>query len=80
MILIAGGAGIAPMRAFLNQKIYEATCGQQSAFGDLEIYFGVRKPDEDFIFHADFETATKCRGVKNLYMAFSRSDVSFFFG
>ena len=65
------------MRAFLNQKVYETTLGQTSSFGDLEIYFGVRKPDEDFLFHSDFETATKARILKNLYMAFSRHDVIF---
>lgn len=77
MILIGNGTGISPMRSFVNEKLYEVFNDGKTKFGKMILFYGCRN-DGDFIFHSDYETATKAKSLDELYVAFSRKDVSLF--
>lgn len=78
MILISAGTGIAPFRAFWQQRHQdmqrdkEATgSGPPTKFGLIEMYFGCRNPD--YILYKDELNTMKEAGVlSSINMAFSR--------
>ncbi len=48
IILVATGAGIAPMRAFWQQKSLSI-----QNYGPFHLYFGCKSPTEDFIYEEE---------------------------
>ena len=50
IIMVGPGTGIAPMRAFLQEKRHQREQQGGEAVGDVVLYFGCRKRDEDFIY------------------------------
>lgn len=66
IIMVGPGTGIAPFRAFLEER--EAT----EAKGDNWLFFGDRKQADDFIYQAEIEAWQKSGLLTNLDLAFSR--------
>lgn len=74
IIMVGPGTGIAPMRAFLQERQH-----QKHAMG-LEVgrsvlFFGCRRRDEDFIYENELLSYTQDGTLTNLYTAFSREGV-----
>ena len=70
VIMVAAGTGIAPMRAFLQERAAMIPTGQVK-LGPCILFFGCRHPDEDFIYKNELR-AWEEEGVVKVYTAFSR--------
>lgn len=69
VVLIGPGTGVAPMRAFLQERALQ----DATARGDTVLFFGCRREDEDFIYKEEFEKAVKDGVLTKLVTAFSRA-------
>ncbi|KAB5589306.1 Cytochrome P450 family protein [Ceratobasidium theobromae] len=71
MVLFAAGSGMAPFRGFLQERALQAQAGRQ--VGKSLLFFGCRKPDEDYLY-GDKELAEwEAQGVVDVRAAFSRA-------
>ncbi|KAB5590413.1 Cytochrome P450 family protein [Ceratobasidium theobromae] len=71
MVLFAAGSGMAPFRGFLQERALQAQAGRQ--VGKSLLFFGCRKPDEDYLY-GDKELAEwEAQGVVDVRVAFSRA-------
>lgn len=69
--MIGPGTGIAPMRAFLQEREF-SNSKTRKAHGSNTLYFGCQKPNQDYIYEDEL-TSYKSKGVlTDLYLAFSR--------
>jgi len=68
IIMVGPGTGVAPFRAFLQQRII--SCPDTSMEKNI-LFFGSRKRNQDFLYGDEFE-AWKKEGKLNLITAFSR--------
>ena len=71
IIMIGPGTGVAPFRGFLQAREVLQSEGQM--LGEAHLYFGCRRPDEDFIYKEELE-AFERKGLMKLHTAFSRAD------
>ncbi|MER1987744.1 MAG: bifunctional cytochrome P450/NADPH--P450 reductase [Solibacillus sp.] len=71
IIMIGPGTGVAPFRGFLQAR--EVLQSEGEMLGEAHLYFGCRRPDEDFIYKEELE-AFERKGVMKLHTAFSRAD------
>lgn len=53
IIMVAAGTGVAPFRAFITERARFVSMGR--SVGEMMLFFGCRKPDEDFIYCEEFE-------------------------
>ncbi|KAF2105143.1 putative NADPH-cytochrome P450 reductase, partial [Rhizodiscina lignyota] len=75
LVMIAAGTGIAPFRAFVMERARFAGMGRP--VGDMLLFFGCRRPDEDYIYRETFGRAQTDLGGKaklSIVTAFSRVD------
>jgi len=73
IIMIAAGTGVAPFRAFLQERERMQAMGKE--VGTMLLFFGCRNPDQDFIYASELEELqTRFSGLFRLVMAFSRAD------
>jgi NADPH-ferrihemoprotein reductase len=72
IILIGPGTGIAPMRAFLQERRHQRATLGASAVGDTDLFFGCRRRSEDFIYEDELMDYTRDGTLTNLHLAFSR--------
>ncbi|KAB5589304.1 Cytochrome P450 family protein [Ceratobasidium theobromae] len=71
MVLFAAGSGMAPFRGFLQERALQAQAGRR--VGKSLLFFGCRKPDEDYLY-GDKELADwEAQGVVDVRVAFSRA-------
>ncbi|CAE6508332.1 unnamed protein product [Rhizoctonia solani] len=71
MVLFAAGTGMAPFRGFIQERAMQKEAGREVAKSVL--FFGCRKPDEDFLY-SDAELAEwKELDVVDVRSAFSRA-------
>lgn len=47
VLLMAGGCGIAAIHAFLEERLAQAECMQQTSFGESVLYLGFRSPSDE---------------------------------
>ncbi|MDB5092294.1 MAG: NADPH--cytochrome reductase, partial [Candidatus Eremiobacteraeota bacterium] len=71
IIMIGPGTGVAPFRGFLHERHVLKAGGAQ--LGPARLYFGCRRPDEDFLYREELE-AFATEGIVELHVAFSRVD------
>jgi len=69
MIMIGPGTGLAPFRAFCQERVMQKGAGAQ--LGAAMLFFGCRAPDEDFIYRKELEAMAR-EGIVDLHVAFSR--------
>jgi sulfite reductase (NADPH) flavoprotein alpha-component len=66
MIMIGPGTGVAPFRAFVEQRV------EQGATGDNWLFFGDRNFDSDFLYQLEWQRHLKQGNLSRLDVAFSR--------
>jgi cytochrome P450/NADPH-cytochrome P450 reductase len=71
VILVAAGTGIAPMRGFLWERHHLRAVAKQSV-GQSILFFGCRRPNEDYIYREELEKFQREGTLKLLAVAFSR--------
>ena len=67
--MIGPGTGLAPFRAFLQERQLQAAEGKK--LGPAMLFFGCRHPDQDFFYRQELE-ALAAKGLVELHVAFSR--------
>lgn len=72
IILIAAGTGIAPFRAFIQERAAMSTIGNM-AFGPMLFLFGCRNASE-FLYADEFRDAQKALPGLEIHTAFSRAE------
>lgn len=73
IVMVAAGTGIAPFRAFLQERERMHAMGKD--LGTMLLFFGCRNPDQDFIYASELAELQKQFGdLFRLVMAFSRAD------
>lgn len=71
VVMFCAGAGIAPMRGFIQERAVQRAMGRDVA--KMLLFFGCRAPDQDFLY-ADTDLAEWTKlGVVDVRPAFSRS-------
>lgn len=71
IILIGPGTGIAPMRAFVQERIHQrSVLGLET--GETVLFFGCRRDDEDFLYKEELKRAIEAGALTRLHTAFSR--------
>lgn len=70
LIMIGPGTGIAPFRAFVQER--RVLKGEGKELGPAMLFFGCRDPEQDYLYREELETAA-ADGLIELHTAFSRS-------
>ncbi|POR35598.1 NADPH--cytochrome P450 reductase [Tolypocladium paradoxum] len=71
LIMLAAGTGIAPFRAFIDERVRLQSMGRE--VGEMMLFFGCRHPDEDYIYRPELEEMQAALGGKlRVVVAFSR--------
>lgn len=71
LIMIGPGTGLAPFRAFLQERAARRSAGEMLA--PAMLFFGCRHPEQDFIYRDELEQMA-ADGLVELNVAFSRHD------
>ena len=74
IVMVGPGSGVAPMRAFCQERAHQQAGGAK--LGEALLFFGCRRPDEDFIYKDELEAWHAAGVVTDLVTAFSRSGPS----
>jgi sulfite reductase alpha subunit-like flavoprotein len=84
--MVGPGTGLAPFRSFILHRLLAAGLlgpdgkpaavqpDGAAAVGEMVLYFGCRKPDQDYLYGSDLE-AWAAAGLITLHTAFSRAQV-----
>jgi len=70
IIMVGPGTGLAPFRAFLQERSARRESGAR--LGKALLFFGCRRPEEDFLYREELERYAS-DGIVDLEVAFSRS-------
>ncbi|KAF2452411.1 NADP/FAD dependent oxidoreductase [Lineolata rhizophorae] len=71
IIMVAAGTGLAPFRAFIEERVRLQSIGRP--LGEMILFFGCRRPDEDYIYREELEQMEKgLQGKLRIVTAFSR--------
>ena len=71
IMMFAAGTGIAPMRAFLQERAAIAEAGGSRKLGPALLFYGSRDAEKDFLYHSELENWQKL-GIVTVYGAHSR--------
>lgn len=72
IIMVAAGTGLAPFRAFIAERAKLHAIGKP--IGEMILFFGCRRPDEDFIYRGELEKIQAAVGLPlfKIVTAYSR--------
>jgi len=70
IIMIGPGTGLAPFRAFIEERRVLKASG--AALGPAMLFYGCRHPEQDFLYKEEL-TKAESDGVVDLHVAFSRA-------
>ena len=70
IIMVGPGTGIAPFRAFLRHL---GASGAPVRTGPVRLYFGCRRPDEDYLYEDELQGHLSKGSLTSLRVAFSRA-------
>ncbi|KAL9596327.1 MAG: hypothetical protein Q9219_005881 [cf. Caloplaca sp. 3 TL-2023] len=71
IIMVGPGSGVAPFRGFIQERAAQAKAGEK--VGKTILFYGCRKPSEDFLYKDEWETYKEALGdMFELFTAFSR--------
>lgn len=73
VIMVGPGTGLAPFRAFLQEM---AAPGATSRTGHVKLYFGCRRPNEDYLYQQELEGYLNGGTLSSLRIAFSRAQAN----
>jgi len=73
IIMVGPGTGIAPMRAFIQERTLQRENGLET--GETVLFFGCRREGEDFLYKEELMAAVKSGVLSRLFTAFSRQQV-----
>jgi sulfite reductase alpha subunit-like flavoprotein len=71
---VSTGAGFAPYLGMVQEKEFHVTKGS-NPYGEIDIFFGCRNSDEDYIYKKDIRRLQGSNIIKATHEAFSRQDV-----
>ena len=71
IIMVGPGTGIAPFRAFMQQRAIDR--GEGKALGEAMLFYGCRHRDHDYMYRDELE-AFAADGLVDLFTAFSREE------
>ena len=72
VIMVGPGTGIAPFRAFLQQIQTARQWGYSPRTGDVRLYFGCRRENEDYLYRDELSAYMQAGALTSLRIAFSR--------
>ena len=75
VFMVANSTGIAPFRAFLQERDLDLKNGSISRFGKSVLLFGCRHRDHDYLFSDEFEDQCSRNVLTAIFEAFSRDEV-----
>ncbi|KAL8731613.1 MAG: hypothetical protein Q9166_003301 [cf. Caloplaca sp. 2 TL-2023] len=71
IIMVGPGSGVAPFRGFIQERAAQAKAGEK--VGKTILFYGCRKPSEDFLYQDEWEMYKQALGDSfELFTAFSR--------
>ena len=70
VLFIAGGCGVAPIRAFLEERIHIACEHSHNPYGEGYLFLGFRSP-ADAPYKALVEQAFQCGAISNVHLTYS---------
>lgn len=70
VILIGPGTGLAPLRGFVQERAAQRSHGEE--VGATLLFFGCRRPDQDYLYREELESYAQDGTLAGLYVAFSR--------
>jgi NADPH-ferrihemoprotein reductase len=71
--MVGPGTGIAPMRAFLQERSYQKH-QKDMMVGDSVLYFGCRRRDSDYLYEEELKQFQEQGVLTHLHVAFSREE------
>ncbi|GJJ06277.1 hypothetical protein Clacol_000468 [Clathrus columnatus] len=71
IVMFAAGSGIAPMRAFMQERAIQVASGQ--SVGKMILFYGCRAPDQDYLYSTDDLKTWEDLGILEIKPAFSRA-------
>merc|ERR1712187_805252 len=71
-VMIGSGAGVAPFIGMLDEKIYDIDNCEDSKYGQISLFFGIRNSQEDFLYKDKLKSYEERGVLNNLHMAVSR--------
>ena len=75
IIMVGPGTGLAPFRSFILERLLEAQASNgKKAPGEMVLYFGCRRSDQDYLY-GDVLEGWAAEGKIKLFTAFSRQQV-----
>lgn len=74
LIMIANGAGIAPMLALIQERHYQKT-ELRTKVGPTELFFGIRRRDLDFLYRDELRRYKVAGSLSSLQLACSREQM-----
>jgi NADPH-ferrihemoprotein reductase len=73
LVLMAGGCGVAPIRAFLEERIHMRKSQPEQSMGEAFLFLGFRNPS-DQVYHDLIDEAVKVGALTQAHVTFNSGD------